>query len=145
MLRLTAESLGTRFLVLLFVASPVIALIGAPQMDQTSAATAVRAGGSTYFTTKMANLTEKLQLNCDQQAKLKPIAEQEVGYLDEIHSNPVLSKHEKLRKLENIVHNSDDEMKPILSPEQWQTLQNLRKEQKQELKKYADARKSHSD
>jgi hypothetical protein len=144
MLRLTTESLGIRFLVSLIIASPLLGLIGAPQSDQTSTANAVRVAGSTYFTTKMENLTEKLKLNSDQQAKLKPIAEQEVGYLDEIHGNPVLSKHEKIKKLKAIVHNSDTEMKPILSLEQWQTLQNLRKEQEQELKKYADAGESHS-
>ena len=46
---------------------------------------------------KMENLTQKLQLNPDQQAKLKPIAEQEVGYLEEIQLNPVLSKRTSSR------------------------------------------------
>jgi len=38
-------------------------------------------------------------------------------------SNPVLSNDDKLKKLENIVRSSDDKLKPILSADQWQTLQ----------------------
>ena len=98
---------------------------------------ALKAGGSTYFTTKIENLTQKLQLSPDQQTKIKPVAEQEVGYLEEIRANPVLSKREKLKKLELIVRNSDTQMKTVLSSEQWQKLQSLRKQQKQQLKEFA--------
>jgi len=93
----------------------------------------LKTGGSPYFTAKIENLTEKLQLNTDQQAKIKPIAEQEVGYLEEIRGNSALSKKDKLKKLKTIVNNSDTQMKSMLSPEQWQKLQTLRKEQKSEL------------
>ena len=104
----------------------------------------LKAGGSTYFTAKIENLTQQLQLNPDQQAKIKPIAEQEVGYLAEIRGNPALSKKEKLKKLESIVRNSDTQMKPNLSPEQWQKLQTLRKDQKQQLKELANAEEPNS-
>jgi len=93
----------------------------------------LKTGGSPYFTAKIENLTEKLQLNTDQQAKIKPIAEQEVGYLEEIRGNSALSKKDKLKKLKTIVNNSDTQMKSMLSPEQWQKLQTLRKKQKSEL------------
>jgi len=93
----------------------------------------LKTGGSPYFTAKIENLTEKLQLNTDQQAEIKPIAEQEVGYLEEIRGNSALSKKDKLKKLKTIVNNSDTQMKSMLSPEQWQKLQTLRKKQKSEL------------
>jgi hypothetical protein len=89
--------------------------------------------GSTYFTAKLENLTQKLQLSTDQQAKMKPITEQEIGYLQEIYGNPVLSKGEKLKKLKEIIRGSDTQMKSFLSSEQWKGLQDLRKEQKSEL------------
>jgi len=41
--------------------------------------------------------SHKLQLTPDQQIKTKPVAEQEVGYLEEIRANPVLSKREKCK------------------------------------------------
>jgi len=48
---------------------------------------AVKRGGTPYFTTKMENLTTKLELTPDQQAKLKLIAEQEVSLLEEMRGN----------------------------------------------------------
>ena len=109
-------------------------------VSQQTSADAALANRSNYFTMKLENLTQKLSLSSEQQAKIKPIVEQEVGYLGEIHNNPVLSRQEKLKKLERIVRNSDAEMKPLLSQEQWQKLQTLRTQQKQELNKLAESK-----
>jgi len=102
---------------------------------QTTPLSAAQQGATPYFTAKMENLTQKLNLTSDQQQKLKPIAEQEVGSLEEIRGNPVLTKNEKLSRLESVVRRSDKQMKPFLSAEQWGKLQNLRKEQQEELKR----------
>ena len=89
---------------------------------------------SEYFSQKLQHLSEKLDLSADQQAKVKPILEQEAGEAGQITSNPVLSSEDKLNRLEKIVHSSDQKLKPILSADQWQTLQNMRKEQKRDLR-----------
>jgi hypothetical protein len=102
--------------------------------------TVLTVGASEYFTTKMNNMTAKLELTSQQESQLKPIAEEEVGYIEEIRANPVLSKRDKLRKLQEIVSNSDKHMKPFLSAEQWQKLQTIRRDQKSELTKYSEAR-----
>ena len=73
----------------------------------------------------------------DQQAKVKPILEQESGELAQVRNNPAISKKDKLDRLQSVVLNSDQKMKPILSAAQWQKLQDVRKEQKQELEKFA--------
>ncbi|PYY11762.1 MAG: hypothetical protein DMG61_18090 [Acidobacteria bacterium] len=93
-----------------------------------------------YFTSRIENLSDKLSLTSDQQAKMRPILEQEMGLLEQIRGNPVLSKKQKVKRLQAIVSGSDNEMKPFLSAEQWQKLQGLRKDQKAELKKYAEAK-----
>lgn len=98
---------------------------------------AIKAGSTPYFTTKMENLTTKLSLTPDQQAKLKPIAEQEANLLEEIRGNPGYSRKEKIAKLQQTVLESDKQMKPWLSAEQWEKLQTLRKDQKERLKQYA--------
>ncbi|HEY7098593.1 MAG TPA: hypothetical protein VH437_17835 [Terriglobales bacterium] len=108
------------------------------QQDMEATKQALQTGGSTYFTAKIDNLTQQLQLTEEQQAKIRPIAEQETGYLEQIRGNSVLSRKEKLKKLEEVVKETDAQMKPMLSPEQWQKLQDLRKHQKSELKKYAN-------
>ena len=109
------------------------------QLDSRDA-NALKEGGTPYFTTKMDNLTTKLSLTPDQQAKLKPIAEQEVGLLEEIRGNSLLSRKDKIAKLERIVLDSDKRMKPWLSDQQWQKLEALRKEQKEKLKQYANSK-----
>jgi Spy/CpxP family protein refolding chaperone len=93
-----------------------------------------------YFTSRIDNLTEQLSLTPDQQRRMRPILEQEVGYLEQIRGNPVLSKKEKVKRLQTIVQGSDNQMKSFLSEEQWQKLQGLRKGQKAELKKYAETK-----
>ena len=92
----------------------------------------IKAGATPYFTAKMENLTTKLDLTPDQQSKLKPIAEQETNLLEEVHGNPGYSRKEKLARLQQVVLESDKQMKPCLSAEQWEKLQALRKDQKEQ-------------
>jgi hypothetical protein len=73
-----------------------------------------------------------LNLTPEQQGKIKPILEQESGEVREI--SPVLSRKDKLSAVEKIVRASDEKLKPILSTDQWHTLQEIRKEQKRELR-----------
>ena len=94
-----------------------------------------------YYNTKYENLSRKLALTTSQQVQLKPILQQEVGELREIYANPALSFEAKVRRFEKIVSASDQKLKTFLSTEQWQTLQNLRADQKQELRKIVAARK----
>jgi Spy/CpxP family protein refolding chaperone len=87
-----------------------------------------------YFSQKLRHLSEKLGLTPDQQDQIKPILEQEAGEAGQFISNPVLSSEDKLKKLETIVRSSDQKLKPILSADQWQTLQDLRGQQRRELR-----------
>ena len=90
---------------------------------------------SQYFSMKLQNLSEKLALSNDQQAKIRPILEQESGELSPLWSNPVISRKEKLDTLERVVRASDEKMRPILSQNQREKLQEMRKEQKDQVKK----------
>jgi hypothetical protein len=47
---------------------------------------------------KMDNLIRKLQMNLDHVTKIRPIADQELGCLEEIRGNPALSQQEKLTR-----------------------------------------------
>ena len=95
---------------------------------------------SEYFSMKLRNLSEKLSLSEEQQAKIKPVLEQEAAESGQITANPVLSLEDKLSRLEQIVRASDQKIKPVLLAGQWQTLQGLRSEQKQEIKQFLAAR-----
>jgi hypothetical protein len=87
-----------------------------------------------YFSQKIRHLSAKLALTEDQQAKIKPILEQESGEAGQFITNPALTQEDKLDNLERIVRRSDEKLKPILSANQWQALQDMRKEQKQEMR-----------
>lgn len=89
---------------------------------------------SQYFSMKMNNLTESLNLSEEQQMKIKPIAEQETAEAGKVIFTPVVSRKERLAKWEKIVRSSDEKMKPFLSDAQWQKLLEIRKDQKRELK-----------
>ncbi|HXZ79069.1 MAG TPA: hypothetical protein VEG30_04005 [Terriglobales bacterium] len=88
-----------------------------------------------YFSMKMQHLSEALNLTEDQQTKIRPILEQEVGEAGQYWGNPVLSQKEKLAAYEKIVRSSDAKLKPLLTPAQVEKLEAMRKQQKQELKK----------
>lgn len=90
---------------------------------------------SQYFSIKLEHLSQALSLTEDQKVQIKPILESEAGELGMFWNNPVLSRKELLKKFEEIVRSSDKKIKPLLSQEQVQKLEQLRKEQKIELKK----------
>lgn len=95
-----------------------------------------------YLTKKMQHLSEVLTLTESQQAAIKPIVEQEAGEVGEVCYNPALSYKDKMNQYEKIVRASDEKIKPLLTASQVQKLQDLRKEQKQELKKVIAEQKS---
>ena len=92
-------------------------------------------GPSQYFSLKLDHLSKVLNLSDEQQGRIKPVIEHEAGELRTLWDNPVLSRKEKLNSLEKIVRSSDKKIKPLLSQDQARTLEDLRKQQKLELKK----------
>lgn len=97
-----------------------------------------------YFSMKLQHLREKLLLTPDQRDQVRPILEQEAGEVGEIWVNPSLSRPDNLKRYEKIVHASDEKIKPLLTAEQVQNLQELRKELKQEVKSMIAEQKSNS-
>jgi hypothetical protein len=89
---------------------------------------------SQYFAMKQQHLTETLDLSEAQQAQIKPIAEQEAGEANAFLGNPVISREEQLHRWEKLVRASDNKIKPFLSPTQQNKLQEMRKEQREQLK-----------
>ena len=90
---------------------------------------------SQYFSIKQQHLSEVLQLSEDQQAQIKPILEQEAGDAGQFLGNPALSRKDQINRWEKLVQSTDNKIKPLLSQTQLLKLQELRQEQKQQLKK----------
>lgn len=98
-----------------------------------------------YFSMKQKHLSEALGLTDQQISSIKPILLQETAEVGQIFNNPVLSREEQLKRWEKIVQSSDKKLEPYLSDPQKDKLQQLRKEQKQDLKKLAEQRGSAND
>ena len=97
---------------------------------------------SQYFTIKQQHLSDALGLTDDQQAKIKPLIEQESGEAGMILWTPVVSPKDRLKEYEKIVNASDAKIKTLLSPSQVATLVELRKQQRVELKRLIAKQKS---
>ena len=97
---------------------------------------------SDYFSMKLQNLSEKLDLNADQQAKIKPTLEQETGEVGQIYLNSAISEKGKMSRFEKIVRASDEKIRPVLSQDQWQKLQEMRQQQKVKIKQALDDQKA---
>lgn len=88
-----------------------------------------------YFTMKQQHLFEALGLTDDQQTKIKPILEQESGEAGMILWTPVGSPKDRFKQYEKIVRASDAKIKPFLTSTQVDKLQQLRKQQRPEVKR----------
>ena len=89
---------------------------------------------SQYLTMMLQCLSENLAISDAQQAQIKPVLEQEAGEVEEVWNNPAFSPSEQQSNYQNIVRASDVRLKPLLSASQLGKLQDLRKQQKLELK-----------
>jgi len=90
---------------------------------------------SQYFSMKQQHLSETLDLTEDQRTKIKPLLEQEAAEAGQVLGNPVLSQKDQLSQWEKIVRSTDAKMKPFLSQAQLVKLQDMRNQQKQQLKR----------
>lgn len=110
----------------------VLPILRATKLPPKSAIDWSKAAGQ-YFSMKMNNLSTNLNLSEEQQAKIKPIAEQERAQAGSFLFTPVIPRKERLRRWEKLVRNSDVKMKPLLTAVQWQKLQDMRRDQKREV------------
>jgi hypothetical protein len=88
------------------------------------------------------DFSKKLALTDTQQAEIRPLLEQEARQVGQLCASLELSRGDKLSQYENIVQASDEEIKPLLSTSQVHKLRDLRKEQKQDLKRMIADQKS---
>ncbi len=97
-----------------------------------------------YFSTRLARISDQLQLTGDQQAKLKPMVEQETGLMEQIYGNPALSRKAKLKKYWAIIGKTNEKIKPMLTPEQLQAFETVQTTQKQKYNELMEQAKKGS-
>ena len=77
---------------------------------------------------KLQAISQQLNLTPEQKAKVLPILADEGPKVQAIKNDNSLSRMQKIQQIKAIHHQTDPQMKAILSPEQYQELQAIRQQ-----------------
>jgi protein CpxP len=81
---------------------------------------------------KLESMMQQLNLTPDQKAKVLPIFKEEAPKIEAIKFDTSLTGGEKLQQFRSVHEETDAQLKPILSQEQYAKLQHVRQQQIQE-------------
>lgn len=85
---------------------------------------------------QIKHLSKKLNLSDDQQAKLKPILEDQRKQMEAIHGDGSLSREDRFGKMQALRQSSDAEIKSVLNEEQQKSFDKMRAEQQERMKQW---------
>ena len=85
---------------------------------------------------QIKHLSKKLNLSDDQQAKLKPILEDQRKQMEAIHSDSSLSREDRFSKMQALRQSSDAQIKGVLNEEQQKNFDKMRAEQQDRMKQW---------
>lgn len=85
---------------------------------------------------QIKHLNKKLKLSDDQQAKLKPILEDQHKQMDQLRSDSSLSREDRFSKMQEIRQSSDTQIKSVLTEDQQKSFDQMRAEQKERMKQW---------
>src|SRR5436189_5863425 len=77
---------------------------------------------------KLQTISQQLNLTPEQKAKILPILADEGPKVQAIKNDNSLSRMQKIQQIRAIHHQTDPQMKAILSPDQYQKLQAIRQQ-----------------
>lgn len=85
---------------------------------------------------QIKHLTKKLNLSDDQQAKLKPILEDQRKQMETIHNDSSLSREDRFSKMQALRQGSDTQIKSVLNEDQQKNFDKMREEQRGRMGKW---------
>jgi protein CpxP len=85
---------------------------------------------------QIKHLSKKLNLTSDQQAKLKPILEDQRKQMEAVHNDSSLSREDKFSKMQALRQSSDTQIKGVLTDEQSKSFDKMREEQRDRMKQW---------
>jgi periplasmic protein CpxP/Spy len=85
---------------------------------------------------QIKHLTQKLNLSDDQQAKLKPILEDQRKQMEAVHNDSSLSREDRFSKMQTLRQSSDTQIKSVLNEDQQKNFDKMREEQKDRMKNW---------
>jgi Spy/CpxP family protein refolding chaperone len=96
-----------------------------------------RGGWSKQDTGKrVQRLTKKLNLNSDQQAKVKSILDDQQKQFETIRQDSSMSKQDRRAKMMDLHKSSDDQIRAVLNPDQQQKFDQMRQKQMERMARH---------
>ena len=110
-----------------------------PQSDQQSGSRMGRhmgRHGMPSVDDQIKHLNQKLNLSDDQQAKLKPILEDQRKQMEQIRNDSSLSREDRFSKMQDLRQSSDTQIKSVLNEDQQKNFDKIRDEQRERMKQW---------
>lgn len=84
-------------------------------------------GGGMMMTTdqRLQRMTRQLDLSSEQQAKIRPILEQESTQMQALHQDSSVPQQEMHARMQQIRQSTNDQIKAVLTPDQQQKFQQM--------------------
>ena len=124
---------------LLYAAPMFVAAQDTGTAQQPTAAQPERAhehGGHFDPAKRTEKLTKKLNLNADQQAKVKDILTSEQSQMQTLHSDTSTAKADRHAKMMDVRKASDDQIRSLLDPTQQQKWDKIEAKHEQKMEKH---------
>jgi len=91
------------------------------------------AGSNPEAMQKLEAMSAKLKLTPAQKKEVLPILMQEAPKMKELKANTSLGPMQKAMQMRQIADDTDTKMKPILNPSQYQTWQQMRTQEREQM------------
>jgi len=101
--------------------------------DNVSQGTMGNQGNKSEIAAKLEKMAAALQLTPEQKQQIKPILVDEVPKLKALKADTSIPPMQKAMKLRQISEDTDAKLQPILTPEQNQTWQQMRAQERQQM------------
>jgi protein CpxP len=82
---------------------------------------------------KLEELSKELKLTPEQKLKLLPILKEEAPKLEEIKKDTTLTNFQKMQRIRELHEKTNPQVQAILTPQQFEQLQTIRKEEIQKM------------
>lgn len=90
-------------------------------------------GDKSQALAKLEQMSKALQLTPEQKQQILPILKEEAPKLEAVRSNSSLGPLQKAMQLKQVSNDTDAKLKPILTPDQFQKLQQIHEQERQQM------------
>ncbi len=107
--------------------------VSAPRLTAQDTMSAPGGAANAEAMQKLQKMSAALQLTPEQKKQVMPILMEEAPQIKALKADTSMPPLQKAMKMRQIGETTDSKMKPILNPQQWQTWEQMRAQEKQQM------------